>query len=108
MNVTPADIERIVREVLGRLAPTVRAAPAATNGSTALAPAGSLVLAGKVVTTADLDGRLDGVTTLLLAPRAVVTPAARDLLRQRGVTVASHLPAVTKSNKPSTPLVLGV
>ncbi|MGE0608911.1 MAG: hypothetical protein AB7O62_17580 [Pirellulales bacterium] len=99
MNVTAAEVDRIVREVLNRLAPANAAAPAGQNGMTAKA-AGSLVLSSRVVSTADLEGRLEGIQTVLLVPRAVVTPAARDLLRQRGVTLSSAVhPAVHKNSK---------
>ncbi len=109
MNVTAAEIDRIVREVLNRLAPTDAAALTKQDNPTATTP-GSLFIAGRVVTVNDLDGRLEGIRTVLLAPRAVVTPAARDLLRQRGVTLASHLPtAASQSNRFALSIVvLGV
>jgi hypothetical protein len=90
MSVGENEIERIVREVLARLAP-VSPSDASRSVSTAspvLNP-GALSLSNRLVTVSELDGRLEGVRTVIVPPRAVITPAARDLLRQRGVTVAS-------------------
>lgn len=67
--------ERIVREVLRRLAEMgigVTAAPS---------EAAELVLADRVVALATLAGRLTGVQRVVVGMRAVVTPAARDELR---------------------------
>lgn len=48
---------------------------------------GELALSGRVITLADVEDRLEGVRRVVLQPRAVVTPAVRDLLQQRGISV---------------------
>jgi hypothetical protein len=42
-------------------------------------------LSERVITLSQLEGQLDGVVRLHVAERAVITPAARDLLKERGV-----------------------
>ncbi len=76
-----AEIERIVREVLAEL----MAGKTTEQNSTR----GELVLSSKVVSVAVLTGRLDGVSRIIMPRGAVVTPAARDLLRERRIAVAS-------------------
>lgn len=67
--------ERIVREVLRRLAEMgIGVTPAPSE-------AAELVLADRVVALATLAGRLTGVQRVVVGTRAVVTPAARDELR---------------------------
>lgn len=80
MNTAALDIERIVREVLRRVA---ELSPADTNGSGG--KHSTLVLDDKVVTLATLERRLGGIRTVVVAERAVVTPAVRDELRQRNI-----------------------
>jgi ribosomal protein L12E/L44/L45/RPP1/RPP2 len=80
-------VDRIVHEVLSRLGRGAHAA-----ASDAASPSrGELVLLEKVVSAALLAGRLDGVKRVLVSPRAVVTPSARDLLRDRNITLARAL-----------------
>ncbi|MBI3468817.1 MAG: hypothetical protein HY000_37920 [Planctomycetes bacterium] len=102
MTAKEANIERIVREVIAKLS-AAEMAPHEANGETELCAglptphqreqrtSEELVLSARVVTLGELD-RLDGVKRLVVPPRAVITPAARDLLRQRGVDVAYALP----------------
>ena len=42
-------------------------------------------LTQKLVTIATLEHRLDGVTQLVVSEKAVVTPAVRDLLKERNI-----------------------
>ena len=97
MTPTANDIERIVREVLrdmGLSAAPVAAAPAvaspapAASEPTASIPDGCLRVEAPVVTLEHLPERLDHVRQLLVSPRAVVTPAVRDELHRRNVTLA--------------------
>lgn len=99
MTTTEAQIDRLVREVMQRLGQELRAgeAPAAQNGSattTAIAAknteaAGSgaisapkaLVLTQKLVSLADVEGRVPKGGAVVVAGKAVITPAARDYLR---------------------------
>lgn len=77
MNVTAAEIERMVRDVLSRM---TAAAPAPN-------PTAALELANRVITLDDVDGRLAEINQLIVAPKAVVTPAVRDVLRQRKISL---------------------
>jgi ethanolamine utilization cobalamin adenosyltransferase len=44
-----------------------------------------LSLSTRVVTAVELNGKLEGIKRIEVPRRAVVTPAARDYLRERGV-----------------------
>ncbi|MBX7166988.1 MAG: hypothetical protein K1X74_11710 [Pirellulales bacterium] len=93
VGLSPELVDRIVREVLVRLAP---AAASQTPSTAAVAPdLLTLVLDERVITLRQLAEHLGSARTLQVAPRAVITPAARDLLRQRGVALvrASAVPA---------------
>jgi hypothetical protein len=94
MSQDTLEIERVVRQVLAELG-------LASNGDSAASkPAGAgrsndepdgsreLVLAGRVVTLAEVAGRLEGICRLVVPARAVVTPAVRDDLRRRGILLA--------------------
>jgi len=76
--------DQIVDEVLRRLradTQPVETAPVET------APAGRLVIDDRVVSLAVLEGRLEGIREVHVAKRSVVTPAVKDELRQRGITL---------------------
>jgi len=100
MNHSLNEIERVVREVLAELAvaqpPSAVQArlpqPAAPQPGTAAPQAGTdrteLIVGGRVVTRADVDGRLDGVRRVTVAPDAIVTPAVRDELLRRNIDLA--------------------
>lgn len=78
-------IEYIVREVIRRLRASDSAAPAPA----ALAPpTRELVLADRLVTLETVRGKLDGILRVVVRRRAVVTPAVRDELRQRRITLS--------------------
>ena len=92
MTFTAEQVEWIVLEVIRRLGLAERAAahpqPAVAHPGPAAAqagPAAELRLADKVVTLQTLDGRLSGVVRVVVARRAVVTPAVKDALRQRKI-----------------------
>jgi len=98
MTVSADEIERIVRDVMSRLASERSAAAKPENKAKEpetpkpieppkpTAPAASeLVLETKVVTLAEVQGRLVGIQQLIVAERAIVTPAVRDLLREKKV-----------------------
>ncbi len=102
---TTADIDRIVREVLAELglsasppcacsaADDVSAADAVASASRPAEPpapprsAGDVVVADRVVTLAGIGERLSSARRLVVPPRAVVTPAVRDELLRRNVTL---------------------
>jgi hypothetical protein len=61
------------------------------------------------VTTRLLEGRFAGVATVTVAARAVVTPAARDLLRERKIALRRGGAAEAATNAtPAARLVIGV
>lgn len=98
MNVTADEIERIVRDVMSRLASERPAAlkeaetpKQAEAPKPATAAASELVLEAKVVTLADLQGRLVGIKQLVVTERAVITPAVRDLLREKKVGLVRRM-----------------
>lgn len=81
------DIERIVRQVLAELMGSTP--QAATFAEQSARPNDELAIDRKVVSLADVEGRLKGVTRVVAPRGAVFTPAARDELRKHGVAVAS-------------------
>lgn len=88
MSVAEIDIETIVREVIRRL----REAQGGTdNDNKTIAGtqrvATSLAVTDRVVTLATLDGKLTGIQNIVVPARAIVTPAARDELKQRKITI---------------------
>ena len=88
------DIEWIVGEVMRRLM-DVHGAGKETKTKKPLEgkrsqASGQLRLSQRVVTTALLDGRLDGVRQVIVPVRAVVTPAVRDTLRKKRITIVSE------------------
>jgi hypothetical protein len=104
MNLTETDIDRIVAEVVRRLRAILASSSAegwgreslaandVTNGNDAnrqrlptLIPASELKLSDKVITLQLLKGRLEGVTKVIVADRAIITPAVRDELKQRKI-----------------------
>lgn len=121
----PIDIDLIVREVLKRLAQmtdgaaptkTVHSVPS-TNGQEKITapqapvapkPQGVLVISDRVVTTAQLQGKLDGIQRVQVVPRAVITPAVRDLLRDRKIELQFVEPAATAAAASGPLLVVGV
>lgn len=84
------DVERIVRQVLAEIAGGQRGG---------VLPAGDLVVSKRVVSLKDVEGRLAGVARLVIERGAVLTPAARDELKQHGVTIASAVRSGEKQTK---------
>ena len=80
MTFTEQQVEWIVVEVLRRLGVAEGKPRSATAGS-----AGELRLTERVVTLRSIEGRLAGVTRVVVSARAVITPAARDELKQRTI-----------------------
>ncbi len=81
-------LAQVVAEVVRRLAMTNddQAASAEASNATGRSP-GELVLAEPVVTWRQLDGRLDGVRQVVIGERTVVTPAVRDELARRNISL---------------------
>jgi hypothetical protein len=94
MRLEPDQLEWIVREVVRRLHDTVssgshpsagRAGEGGQCDQSSSHLNADLTVPDRIVTVSHLDGKLNGVARLHVARRAVVTPAARDLLKERGV-----------------------
>jgi len=94
-------IERIVREVVLRLrnehAHTVKIGK---NLAKPAIQAGSLSLDEKVISVETLRGKLENVSQLSLQPNAVLTPAARDELRDNGVEIVFEHAVSTFAGQP--------
>ena len=102
MSQSTIDIELVVREVLAQLRaapePSV-AKPQAVAGPGTSAPSESrntsadtdqtftLTVASRVVTMNDVAGRLDSIRRLVVSREAIVTPAVRDDLLRRGISL---------------------
>lgn len=114
MSERARDIDRIVQEVLAELGLGPPAADAATRPGPADAdpapeapsekppaaaelPTGDLMLHCRVVTQAEVAGRLEAVRRLVVPAQAVVTPAVRDELRRRNVTLSFAPPAAEEA-----------
>ena len=69
--------ERIVQEVIRRL--VASGVDVGTTGNR------QLTVSERVITLATLDGKLDGVETVSVQKRAVVTPAVKDELNRRKI-----------------------
>lgn len=116
------DVDRIVREVIAELglardtgatgglpagiehdshlevlADKPPVAPASANPATATRPEGDLVITCRVVTLSEVGGRLESVRRLVVSPQAVITPAVRDELQRRNVTLAFATPTGSPS-----------
>lgn len=109
-EIEQADIEQIVREVLRRLdvpggAPRELGSERNQGNADNVGP----TLTGQVISLADIDGRLEAVSTIHLARGALLTPAARDYLKQRGIAISRGTAAGPTQLPPSAhPMVLGV
>lgn len=93
MSASAAEIEAIVRVVIERLR-TARAAPAdatklptSADGQSAVTNPDELLVSERVITLELLKGMLPNKKIVRVHPRAVVTPAAQDELRSRGITL---------------------
>jgi hypothetical protein len=118
MNLDPAAIDRIVQEVVKRLAaldvsmpmaaplPTAARLPApALSGVSELAKADSretLRLTERMIAWRTLEDRLVGVKTIEVLPNAVVTPLVRDLLKERRIRVEVVRPGASKQAQAPT------
>jgi hypothetical protein len=76
-----------------------------TSASSAVPAAGELTVHEAVVSTHALADRLSGVRKVLVSTKAIITPAARDLLKQHKITIG-RVAANAKRDKPA--LVIGM
>lgn len=109
MTAANVDVEQIVRQVLRQLqgtsAPAASAVAAPTPVSAPAPSCGELRLGEPVVTLSRLTGQLEGIATVIVGSAAVVTPAARDLLKQRGIELIRQS---ANAKPPKGQVVLGV
>jgi hypothetical protein len=112
---SPIDVDTLVREVLLKLGvapesgepsqagggggpsgpspPSLDAPDAKTRSAATPGPSrGELVVLSQVVTTSELQGRLEGVRRLVVPPGAVVTPSVRDELHRRRIALEYDQP----------------
>lgn len=91
------EIDQVVREVLNRLGQGTFVSTARGNGAAKSATrqdktesangAGTVVLNDPVISAQVLKGRLDGTKTIVVPSQAVLTPSARDLLKELQIAV---------------------
>jgi hypothetical protein len=88
MSQKEVDVEWVVQEVLRRLSGAAKgSAKPQADGVGSQPDSTTLLWPQRVVSWVDLADRLGGVRTIRVLPGAVVTPAARDELRRRGVSI---------------------
>ncbi len=113
MAVAVEEIEKLVREAVARAENASGAACVDQVVGEVLkrlqAKASSqreLSISSRVVTLAELEGKLEGIKQLVVPAKAVITPAARDMLRQRKIDISYAVPAQAVA-KSRLPLVVG-
>ena len=88
MSTDANQIELLVREVLARMAQQTKSEPGkATIAMSPALPDDVLELMGNVISVQTLEGKLNGMKTVRIRQQAVITPAARDVLRAAKVTL---------------------
>lgn len=88
MSTDANQIELLVREVLARMAQQTKSEPGkATTAMPPALPEDVLELMGNVISVQALEGKLKGIKTVRIRQQAVITPAARDVLRAAKVTL---------------------
>ena len=85
MKYSEEQVEWIVIEVLRRLGVAGDARQVAGDERSSSAASGELAISERVVTMRLLEGRLAGVSRLVIQSRAVITPAVKDELKQRQI-----------------------
>jgi hypothetical protein len=66
--------------------------PKVDHGTPTSSSTSELVLSTRLVTMDDIEDRLYGIRRVVVGPHAVVTPAVRDALQQRNITLSRALP----------------
>jgi len=106
MNFTPEQVDLIVQRVMAQLGPGVVAASASPGSVGASSPilaaqVADPVVTDRVITGALLVEKVNGSNQVRIAPEAILTPSARDFVKQRGIriireTAAARLSAVVR------------
>ncbi len=107
MNLTATQIEDIVRVVVERLRAGVATPLVQASQTKIVEPmVGEVHLSDRVITLESLKEQLSGTKAVVVHPKAVVTPAVKDLLRQQNIRLVRQMPsAASKSLRPA-PLLL--
>jgi hypothetical protein len=107
MNLTATQIEDIVRVVVERLRSGVAATVVQTPQPKVAEPTvGEVHLSERVITLESLKDKLSGAKSIVVHPKAVVTPAVKDTLRQQGIRLVRQLPSIASSSVRPAPLLL--
>jgi hypothetical protein len=67
-----------------------------------------LTLPDRIVTLDALDGKLGGVTEIYVQRKAVITPAAKDVIHERGIRLSRVHATSGDSQQPGTAITVGV
>lgn len=104
MNLEPAAIDRIVQEVVRRLASLdlSQASTAAPETNSSEANGETLRLTERMIAWRTLEDRLVGVKKIEVLPNAVVTPLVRDLLKERRIRLEVVRPGASASTAKSS------
>lgn len=95
------EIDRVVREVMARLS---NSAPPANISAAA---AEDLVLTARVVSLEEIKRQVKGIRRLVVAQRAIVTPAVADLLKEHEIELVRQTQEKT-SPRVSVTLIVGM
>lgn len=88
MSTDANQIELLVREVLARIAQETKTeVGVASSAAPPTRSSDELELMANVISTQSLEGKLKGIKSVRIRQQAVITPAARDLLRAAKVTL---------------------
>ena len=85
MTFNEEQVEWIVAEVMRRLG----ALPVAGDERSSSSVPAELKIVERVVTMRTIEGRLNGISRLIVAQKAVITPAVRDELKARKIQLAT-------------------
>jgi hypothetical protein len=112
-------IDRIVANVLQQLGANSGAAPSTERSSildpkpfsrdpqgSATAAGGRITLSDRVITADLLAERIDVATVVAIASRAILTPSARDFIKERGLQIDRAAPVSSKAA--TSPVTQGV
>ena len=102
MSADNRQIDAIVHAVLERLGRTT-GAPSG-NSDVPSGGHGELTITDSVVSEGTLKGKLDNVQKVIISARAVITPSARDLLKEKNISLTR---ALKRASTSPTRLVVG-
>ena len=107
MNITPEQVDLIVKRVVAQLGASAVAAPPSTAArldqpsesvSRPAVQTADQVIAAQVITGSLLSETVNGSRQVRISPKAILTPSARDFIKQKGIQIIRE----TASDKPSS------